>query len=202
METILQGRREAASARLAALQNQLGLKVLEGGASTAPVHAEIAQAERELAEIASAEGAAVRLERQASAQAETARRAELRELLAQHEAAKIDALARVEAAVWTVVDGFKFILHTIGEQRRIIQELGGRIPDAFQSVEAERRLSCRLSSALATIVNFGGRVGNRFGAMQLWPGAVSETRDWADLEKAEGLRVLGPIIVPNEESEQ
>lgn len=190
MTIAMENRRSVAAEHLESLRRGLGSALLDGG-NPAGVQAKIATVELELEAIDAAEAETVRRQRELRAAADEARISTLRTRLLGQETERLAAVQQAEASARSLVIALRTALDASDEVRRTMQELGARLPDSFDSLEAEKRLSFRLAPLLAT----ASKHPARFGVIN-WRPALFNTAadDWYDLELREGEKALASFI--------
>jgi hypothetical protein len=192
MEAALAERKTAAATRIAELERQAGVALLDSGDVPEEMQDEIAAQRAELISVEHAEGELVRRQREAAAAEHAARIKTWREAFAAQERKRLEAVARAHTAASHLVSSLRDALSASKEQMIIGGHLGKAPP--VQLSDFDKRLSWLLSGLLAKVS------GNpaKFGDMSLslpyvhdW--RIAHERDWRDLEQKQLAGVLAEI---------
>jgi hypothetical protein len=176
-------RKAKANARIAELERQAGVALIDGKDVSAVWQSKIEAQRRELIAAESAETELINRQREAAAAEHAARVNALRAGFREHETQRLGAVARAHKAADDLVTALEDALRASEEMRQCCQHLGKAPP--VQLSDFDDRLSGLLSGLLAKLS------GNpqKFGNLTLWqlPNThdwrTAHERDWAEFER-------------------
>lgn len=166
-------RRTAATSRVAHLEQQSGIALLDGKDVPEELQEEIAAQRAELISLEHAEGELVRRQREAAATEHAANVKALRKRFADHEAKRLDAMARAEMSASHLVSALRDAI-TAGNEMSVTMAHLGKAPAVQLGIEFTHRLSGLLSGLLASVTG----KPNAFGRIMLWQ--LPNTQDWRE----------------------
>jgi hypothetical protein len=163
-------RKAKANARIAELERQAGIALIDGKNVSAAWQDKIEAQRRELIAAEAAETELVNRQREAAAAEHAARVKALRDGFREQETQRLDAVARAHAAANHLVSALQDALRASEDMRQCCQHLGKAPP--VQLSDFDDRLSGLLSGVLAKLS------GNpqKFGNLTLWQ--LPNTHDW------------------------
>ena len=186
-------RKAQANARIAELERQAGIALVDGKNVPADWQAKIEAQRRELIAAEAAEAELANRQREAAAAEHAARVKALRDGFRQHETQRLAAVARADAAANHLVSALRDALRASEDMRQCCQHLGKAPP--VQLSDFDDRLSGLLSGLLAKL---SGKP-QKFGNLTLWqlPNThdwrTAHERDWAEFERQQLAGVLAEI---------
>ncbi len=189
----LEKRKTQASARIAELERQAGIALIEGRAVPAAWRDKIEAERRELLAADAAEAELVQRQREAAAAEHAARVKVLRGQFREQETQRLVAVARAHKAANQLAAALRDALQSAEQMRQCCQHLGKAPP--VQLGDFDQRLSGLLSGVLA---NVSGRP-QKFGKLALWqlPNThdwrIAHERDWQDFEREQLAGALAEI---------
>jgi len=186
-------RKAQANARIAELERQAGVALIDGKDVSATWQDKIEAQRRELIAAEAAETELVNRQREAAAAEHAARVKALRDGFREQETQRLDAVARAQAAAGHLVSALGDALRASEAMRQCCQHLGKAPP--VQLSDFDDRLSGLLSGLLAKLS------GNpqKFGNLTLWqlPNThdwrTAHERDWEAFERKQLAGVLAEI---------
>lgn len=156
-----------------------------------PDGAALFEAETALEVLGDAEGEIVRQKRIDESRTEAARRAELREQIAEKSAVYFESVAKAEQGAREMCEGLKQAKVLAREIMILFSAIGERAPGGLHAPSWERRFSERLSALLKTVSeNF-----TRFGDIEYATSWRKPKESWLDSEHRE-IAALLPLIKP------
>ena len=186
-------RKAKANARIAELERQAGIALIDGKDVSAAWHDKIEAQRRELIAAQAAETELVNRQREAAAAEHAARVTALQDGFREHETQRLDAVARAHAAADQLVSALRDALRAADDMRQCCQHLGKATP--VQLSDFDFRLSGLLSGLLASLSNNP----QKFGNLALWqlPNTqdwrMAYARDWQEFERKQLAGVLAEI---------
>jgi len=186
-------RKARANARIAELERQAGIALIDGKDVSATWQDKIEAQRRELIAAEAAETELINRQREAAAAEHAARVKALRDGFREHETQRLAAVAGAHAAANHLVSSLRDALRASEQMRQCCQHLGKAPP--VQLSDFDGRLSGLLSGLLA---NLSGRP-QKFGNLALWqlPNThdwrTAHERDWEAFERKQLAGVLAEI---------
>ena len=186
-------RKAKANARIAELERQAGIALIDGKDVSATWHDKIEAQRRELIAAEAAETELVNRQREAAGAEHAARVKALRLGFREHETQRLGAVARAHSAAKQLVIALHDALRAADDMQQCCQHLGKAPP--VQLSDFDDRLSGLLSGLLA---NLSGKP-QKFGNLTLWqlPNThdwrMAHERDWQEFERGQLAGVLAEI---------
>ena len=186
-------RKAQANARIAELERQAGVALIDGKNVSATWQDKIEAQRRELIAAEAAETELVNRQREAAAAEHAARVKALCDGFREHETQRLGAVARAHTAANHLVSALRDALRASEDMRGCCQHLGKAPP--VQLSDFDNRLSGLLSGLLA---NLSGKP-QKFGNLTLWqlPNThdwrTAHQRDWEAFERKQLAGVLAEI---------
>jgi len=186
-------RKAQANARIAELERQAGIALIDGKAVSAAWQDKIEAQRRELIAAQAAETELANRQREAAAAEHAGRVKALRDRFREQETQRLDAVARAHMAASELVSAFAAARRASEDMQQCCQHLGKAPP--VQLSDFDDRLSGLLSGLLAKL---SGKP-QKFGNLTLWqlPNThdwrAAHERDWAEFERKQLAGVLAEI---------
>ena len=186
-------RKAKANARIAELERQAGIALIDGKGVSATWQHKIEAQRRELIAAEAAETELVNRQREAAAAEHAAGVKALRDRFREQETQRLGAVARAHIAADQLVSALRDALRASEAMRQCCQHLGKAPP--VQLSDFDGRLSGLLSGSLA---NLSGKP-RKFGNLTLWqlPNTqdwrTAHQRDWQEFERRQLAGVLAEI---------